>query len=101
MSFEPDYCRVEPDPRAPGRVYWMFEAHESRPFGHLEVSAVSPIEWAVKVVLARADLGPDEVLPIVARALVVVMDCKAEVVQVLVEKTGTRHQLVNVGSRFV
>jgi hypothetical protein len=99
MPFEPDFCRVEPDSRVPG-IFWMFEPGESRPFGHLEAT-VLPTRWRVKVVLARDDLGPDEILPLVARALVVAMDCKAEVVEVLLAKNETTHTLVNVGSRFV
>ncbi len=99
-TFEPDYARVERDPRAAG-VFWMFEAHETRPFGHLEVAVLDPVRWGVKVMLARDDLAAEDVVPIVARALIQVMDCKADVVEVFVASSGTTHQLVNVGSRFV
>lgn len=101
MTFDPESVRVEADPRAAGRIYWMFEGAQTRPFGHLEVAAPEPTRWTVKVQLARTDLGADEVLPIVSRALVLVMSCNAEVVEVEVMATKTTHTLVNVGSRFV
>lgn len=101
MSFDGEAVRVEADPRARGRIYWMFETGETRPFGHLEVAAPEPTRWTVKVVLARTDLVPEDVLPIVARSLVLVMSCEAEVVEVFVDQTKTTHTLVNVGSRFV
>jgi hypothetical protein len=100
MPLDPDYCRVAPDPRAPDRLFWMYEPDEQQPFGQLEVIR-APSQWGVKVLLSRLDHGVEDVLAIVKRALIQVIDCRADTVEVVFTQTGSRHQLVNVGSRVV